>query len=88
MLDRGMSCRAESSQEITDTTGDGAYDWYCERAFIDQSHETGMRDRTEYQKELAKDREKLKVHLTRRDVVIDRAKRRKTAAPRSGRCRI
>ena len=54
--------------------GEGASCWYCSRAWAENAHDSGHRDRATFQKEIAKDKTKLEAFLRSRDKIVKRSK--------------
>ena len=57
-----------------ESKGEGASCWYCTRAWADTAHETVHRDRSRFQKDIAKDKTKLEAFLKCREKVVERTK--------------
>ncbi len=55
---------------------EGNSDWYCERAWVEESAETGHRDRHKLQEELGADKEKLNGFLKRRQKIVERTQQK------------
>ena len=75
---------AYDAADSVESTGQGANDWFCERAWSEQAPLEMNRDRVAFQEAIAIDKEKLTRFLARRDAIIERCLKRATTPKRRG----